>query len=99
MENVKTYYVYIMASRKGGVLYVGVTSNIQKRVWEHRKGLGDGFTKKYLAKRLVHIEQCSDVMSAIEREKKLKKWKREYKINLIEKENPEWEDLYEGMFV
>lgn len=95
----KTYYVYIMASRKDGVLYIGITSNIQKRVWEHRRGYGEGFTKSYLVRKVVYIEQCSDVMSAIEREKKLKKWKRQYKVNLIEKENPEWKDLYDDMFV
>lgn len=95
----KTYYVYIMARHKRGTIYIGVTSNIQKRAWEHRSGAVDGFTKRFGLKRLVHIEQCSDVMSAIEREKKLKKWKRDYKTELIEKENPDWDDLYGGMFV
>ncbi len=99
VDNMKTYYVYIMASKKHGTLYVGVTGNIQRRTWQHRNNIGGGFTSQYDVTRLVHIEQCCDVISAIEREKKLKKWKRQYKINLIEKENPEWIDLYEGMFV
>lgn len=95
----KTYFVYIMASGFNGTLYIGITSNIQKRVWEHRNGVADGFTKRHNVKNLVHIEQCTDVNSALEREKKLKKWKRQYKINLIEAENPDWDDLYDGMFV
>ncbi len=95
----KTYYVYIMASGKRGTLYVGVTGNIQRRVWQHRNNIGGGFTSRYDITRLVHIEQCSDVHSALNREKKLKKWNREYKINLIERGNPGWNDLYEGMFV
>ncbi len=89
----KTYYVYILASKKNGVLYIGVTSNLKKRVNEHRKGVHDGFTKKYLVNRLVYFETHSDVRNAITREKQLKKWNRQWKINLLEKSNPEWRDL------
>ncbi|MFO0389069.1 MAG: GIY-YIG nuclease family protein [Alphaproteobacteria bacterium] len=91
----KEYYVYIMASGKNGTLYIGVTSNLAKRVYEHRNGLVDGFTKKYGIKTLVYFEQTNDVEAAILREKQMKKWNREWKLELIEKMNPEWNDLYE----
>ena len=94
----KSYYVYIMASQRHGTLYVGVTSNPTKRIWEHREGVADGFTKEHDIKTLVHIETFSDPENAIMREKKLKKWRRQWKINLIEENNPDWNDLYEGMF-
>ena len=83
-----------MASKKNGVLYIGVTSNIIKRVYEHREGLIDGFTKKYFVKRLVYYEMHELVDEAIKREKQIKVWKRDWKIQLIEKNNPEWKDLY-----
>ena len=91
------YYVYILASKKDGVLYIGVTNNMIKRVWEHKKGLAEGFTKKYFVKKLVYYESTPDINSAICREKQLKKWKRDWKVELIEKMNPGWEDLYENI--
>jgi putative endonuclease len=88
------YYVYILASRIGGTLYIGVTNDLVRRVFEHRSKVVDGFTKKYDVWRLVYYEQFEDVEAAIHREKRLKKWKREWKIDLIEKTNPSWIDLY-----
>ena len=90
----KLYYLYILASIKNGTLYVGVTNNLLRRVYEHKNDLVDGFTKKYKVHKLVHYEECSDIKVAIEREKRIKDWKREWKINLIEKNNSEWKDLY-----
>ncbi|OGI32136.1 MAG: hypothetical protein A2271_03405 [Candidatus Moranbacteria bacterium RIFOXYA12_FULL_35_19] len=90
----KNYYPYILASKKNGTLYIGITSNLIKRIREHKTGVIKGFTQKYNVKRLVYYEQTEDINSAIAREKALKKWKRDWKIQLIEKENPNWEDLY-----
>ena len=90
----KTYYVYIMASRKNGTLYIGVTNDIARRAYEHREGLLPGFTKRYAVKLLVHIEPFDDIRSAIQREKNVKKWPRAWKIALIEETNPDWRDLY-----
>ncbi|HTT84210.1 MAG TPA: GIY-YIG nuclease family protein [Rhizomicrobium sp.] len=92
----KRYYVYILASRRNGTLYIGVTNNLARRVWEHREGLIDGFTKQYGVKMLVHFEVFEDVRNAIRRESRLKKWKREWKINLIQATNVEWNDLYDS---
>jgi putative endonuclease len=89
----KSYYIYILASRKNGVLYVGVTNNLIKRAYEHKNNLVDGFTKKYNVHRLVYYEETSDVENAILREKRIKKWNRQWKINLIEKNNPNWDDI------
>ncbi|WP_370315287.1 GIY-YIG nuclease family protein [Thalassolituus sp.] len=86
--------VYILASQKNGTLYIGVTSNLPQRVWQHKNGQADGFTKKYAIHRLVYFEQTSDIESAIAREKQLKKWRRQWKIDLIEGRNPDWVDLY-----
>ena len=86
--------VYILASKKNGTLYVGITSNIIRRVYQHKYSLIDGFTKKYGVKRLVYYKLHKKTISAIEREKRIKKWKRQWKINLIEKNNPNWGDLY-----
>jgi putative endonuclease len=94
----KQFVVYILASKKDGVLYTGVTSNLPKRVWEHKNKLVDGFSKQYNVINLVYYEMHENAESAITREKRLKKYKREQKINLIEKENPNWEDLYEKLF-
>jgi len=91
----KTYYVYLMASQKNGTLYVGVTSDLVRRVWEHKHDVVEGFTKKYQVHRLVWFEASTDVTAAIHREKQIKKWNRQWKVNLIEKENPEWADLYD----
>ena len=88
-------YVYIMASGFNGTLYIGVTSNLVQRVYQHKQRIFEGFTAKYDVKTLVYFECCDDITSAIEREKKLKKYKRQYKINLIEQLNPKWNDLYE----
>lgn len=93
----KQPFVYILASKRNGTLYIGVTSDLTKRVWEHKNDLADGFTKKYGVHSLVYFEQYSDMASAITREKQLKKWHRAWKVRLIEKENPEWNDLYEGL--
>ncbi len=93
----KTYYVYIMASKKNGTLYIGVTNNLPQRVWEQKNDVHEGFTKKYGVHRLVWFEVTSDVEEAILREKQMKKWRRQWKINLIEEENPNWNDLYEGI--
>ena len=92
----KEYYVYIMASKRNGTLYVGVTSELIKRVYEHKKNLCDGFTKQYDVHRLVYFESTTDAYEAITREKRIKKWNRAWKIELIEKFNPEWNDLYEN---
>jgi len=92
--NVKYYYVYIMASRRNGTLYVGVTSGLKKRVYEHKNDLVQGFTQKYGVRMLVYYEQTTNVESAIRREKQMKEWKRKWKLELIEKMNPEWRDLY-----
>jgi putative endonuclease len=89
--------VYIMASAERGTLYVGVTGNIKLRVWEHREGMVDGFTRRYGAKRLVWLEPHADFPTAIAREKQLKKWNRAWKLELIENSNPEWRDLWEDM--
>ena len=86
--------VYIMASRKHGTLYVGVTNNLIRRVYEHREGLAESFTKRYGVKMLVHVEAFDWIEEAIRREKALKKWPRHWKLALIERENPEWRDLY-----
>ena len=90
----KQYFVYILASKRNGTLYTGVTSNLLKRVYEHKNNLIEGFTKKYNVHTLVYYEAYNDIYDAIAREKNIKKWKRQWKIELIEKSNPKWEDLY-----
>jgi len=90
----RSYAVYLLASRPRGTLYVGVTNNLIKRVAEHRSGLVEGFTKKYGVKTLVWFEQTESIESAIAREKQIKMWNRAWKIELIEKTNPGWRDLY-----
>lgn len=90
----RRYYVYILASRKNGTIYIGVTNNLILRVREHRQGLVDGFTKKYKVYQLVYFETYTDIRDAITREKRLKKWKREWKGRLIEERNQRWADLY-----
>ena len=91
----KYYYVYILASQRNGTLYIGIPSNLIKRVWEHKNKFVDGFTKKYNINKLVYYEQYSDPENAIKREKGLKKYNRKWKLTLIEKANPQWKDLYE----
>jgi putative endonuclease len=93
----RCYWVYILASAIGGTLYIGVTNNLIRRVYEHKAGLADGFTKRYRIHRLVYFEQYDDVDAAILREKRLKKWDRVWKIGLIEELNPNWDDLYPGI--
>ncbi len=93
----RSYWVYILASRLGGTLYIGVTSDLIRRVYEHRSKAVPGFTKKYGVSRLVYYEQFGDVEFAIQREKRLKKWPRTWKIRLIEAVNPDWHDLYPGI--
>jgi putative endonuclease len=86
----KTYYVCIMASRKNGTLYIGVTGDLACRIWQHRERIFEGFTKEYDVKMLVHYERFADVANAIHRETRPKKWKRRRKIGLIEETNPQW---------
>lgn len=93
----KQYYVYILASKRNGTLYTGVTSDIVKRVYEHKGDLTGGFAAKYSVCNLVYYEVTGDVLSAIEREKHIKKWKRAWKIELIEKSNPYWRDLFSDL--
>ena len=93
----KQYYVYIMTNRSK-TLYTGVTSDLIRRVYEHKRKIVEGFTKKYNIKRLVYFEDTNDVQTAIEREKQIKGWLRTKKIALIESKNPEWKDLSEGWF-
>lgn len=88
------FFVYILASRKKGTIYIGVTNNLARRVLEHKNDLIEGFTKDYKVHDLVHYEETDSVDVAITREKQLKKWKREWKVKLIEENNPLWEDLY-----
>ena len=90
----KYSYVYLLASRPYGTLYIGVTSDLVKRVWEHRGEFVGGFTKQYGVKHLVWYEMHEDIMAAITREKQLKEWKRAWKIELIQKANPHWRDLF-----
>ena len=90
----RSFYVYILASRIGGTLYVGVTNDLIRRVAEHRLKLIEGFTGKYDVVRLVYFEQFDDPENAIKREKRFKKWNRAWKIRLIEEHNPNWDDLY-----
>ena len=86
--------VYILASRRNGTLYIGVTSHLVQRIWQHKNDLVEGFTEKYSVHGLVHFELLDDMLSAITREKQLKKWNRAWKIALIEKQNPTWQDLW-----
>jgi putative endonuclease len=94
MSKERHYYVYILASKIGGTIYIGVTNDLVRRVYEHKEDLVDGFTKKYKIHRLVYFEQHSDIEAAIQREKQLKKRNRRWKIQLIEETNPNWVDLY-----
>lgn len=93
----KQGFVYIMSNKFEGTLYIGVTSDIVKRVYEHKNNLVDGFTKRYNLKNLVYYEIFDDIENAIKREKQLKNWHRDWKINLINDFNKEWKDLYESI--
>ncbi len=88
-----TYFVYILASKKDGVLYTGVTNELRRRLMEHKQGLVPGFTKRYNVKHLVWYDQTNDIREAIKKEKQMKAWKRAWKVELIEKGNPDWKDL------
>ena len=91
------YYVYILTNKKQGTLYIGVTNDLVRRIWEHKNHVVEGFTEKYKLGRLVYYEETDNVESAIQREKQLKNWHRPWKITLIEKNNPECNDLYAGI--
>ena len=93
----RSSYVYMLASKLYGTLYIGVTGDLIRRIYQHREGSVEGFTKQYDVKRLVWFEQHEDIRAAIAREKTLKKWPRQWKINLIEETNPHWMDLYPGL--
>ena len=93
--NKNSYCVYILSSQRNGTLYVGITNNLVRRIWEHKNQKADGFTKKYEVHHLVYYEIHENPESAITREKQLKKWNRLRKIRLIEEKNPEWKDLYQ----
>ncbi|MHB9021168.1 MAG: GIY-YIG nuclease family protein [Halothiobacillus sp.] len=86
--------VYILASQRNGTLYIGVTSDLIKRIWEHKNNVVEGFTQKYNVHQLVYFEQHQEMLAAITREKQLKKWNRDWKLALIEKNNPDWRDLW-----
>ncbi len=93
----KVFYVYIMTSEKNGTLYIGVTSDLIKRIWEHKDKVVDGFTQKYGIDKLVYYETHATAEDAFKRESQLKNWKRYWKIKLIEEKNPDWKDLYESL--
>lgn len=93
----KKLYVYILTRVRNSTFYVGVTSDLPKRIWEHKNEVADSFTKKYGIKTLVYYEVFDDPETAIRREKRLKKWNRSWKIKVIEQMNPEWKDLYEDI--
>ena len=93
----KQYYVYIMTNKVNSTLYTGVTSNLKRRIYEHREGIGGGFTKKYAIKKLVYDEITNDVHSALAREKQIKAGSRKRKVDLVNSINSEWIDLYEGL--
>ncbi|GAA0202809.1 GIY-YIG nuclease family protein [Kangiella japonica] len=94
----KEYYVYILASRKDGVLYIGVTGDLLKRIYQHQQGAIEGFTKKYQVKKLVYFESCNNINVCLNREKQLKAWRRDWKVALIEANNPNWNDLSDGLY-
>ncbi len=89
----KNYYVYLLASKRNGTLYIGVTNDLERRIYEHKNHLIKGFTEKYNVHMLVYFEQTSNIEAALQREKQLKKWNRKWKLDLIESINPEWKDL------
>jgi putative endonuclease len=90
-------FVYLLSSKPYGTLYIGVTNDLVRRVWEHKNKAARGFTEKYGVARLIYFEQIDSPIEAITREKQLKKWRRDWKIELIEKSNPDWHDLYPGI--
>lgn len=97
MTLTKNYYVYILANKSNGTLYIGVTNDLKRRVYEHKQSLIKGFTQKYDVKKLIWYEHTQNIEGAIVREKQLKKWNRKWKLELINKTNPEWTDLYDKL--
>ncbi len=97
-KTIHQYYIYILASKKNGTLYIGVTNDLERRVLEHKQKINEGFTSKYEVTRLVYFESFQYINDAILREKRLKQWNRQWKINLIEEENKEWNDLSEDWY-
>ena len=97
MQRALNYFVYIAASQPQGTLYIGVTNDLRRRIQEHRNGEGSAFAKRYSVTRLVWFEHHSDISAAIQREKSLKRWRRDWKLNLIERDNPHWQDLYPAL--
>ncbi len=93
----EAFYVYILTNKREGIFYIGVTCDLIKRIWEHKTKVVEGFTKRYNLTNLVYYEVYTNAEAAIKREKRLKRWSREWKIELIVKENPDWKDLYEGI--
>ena len=93
------YYVYILASKERGTLYVGVTNDLMRRVYEHKEGLAEGFSKRHSVNRLVYFETHESIEAAILQEKRLKRWRRDWKIELIERDNPHWVDLYKTLML
>ena len=94
----KSYYVYILANKRNGTLYIGVTNDLERRIYEHKNNIIEGFTQQYNIKKLVYFEETGSIKSALEREKQLKNWKREWKLDLIESSNPEWKDISEKWY-
>ena len=93
----RNYFVYMLASQRNGTLYIGVTNDLVRRVYEHKNDVAEGFTKAHNVKRLVWYEETPDIAAAIRHEKRMKKWPRAWKINLIEAQNPQWRDLYPAL--
>jgi putative endonuclease len=93
----RQYYIYILASQRNGTLYIGVTNNLIRRVWEHKNDIVEGFTKKYKVHQLVWYEVAESPLAAITREKQIKLWNRGWKVKLIEDQNPQWRDLYDEL--
>jgi len=92
-------WVYLVTDKPNGTLYLGVTSNIARRAWEHREGVIEGFTKRYGLKRLVYMERHEEIATAIQREKLIKHWRRDWKVRLIHSINPDWADLYDTLLI
>lgn len=92
-------WIYIVTNKPNGIIYVGVTSDIRRRAWEHREGVMDGFTKKYGLKRLIYVEPHDRIEDAIRREKALKRWPRSWKVRLVNGVNPNWDDLYDSLLI
>lgn len=97
MTKRREFFVYVMANKIGGTLYIGMTNNLLRRVWEHKNGVGSSFTKDHEIRKLLYFEVFEEPQAAYQRERNLKKWKRAWKVRLIEEQNPDWIDLYYGL--